>query len=213
MAENGLFGPPFWPQNPPSPCDCLCGSVLLHPFLGNEAHHFFSGGTNWGVLDGSQKVYVVKVDVCVCVFVSNGTHENGEDNSDSHKHQKFRKGVGGQRGLAPRNPSYVRDWGHFAAPVFLCPLRRRGIYFWRTFWPPLGDLFCPSACYRARNLKSVLDAGSKGLPRVFCTTKTLFCTGATLLCTSARGLWRPWPKRPFAPSPNHFGQSWVLGPL
>ena len=55
--------------------------------------------------------------------------------------------------------------------------------------------------------------GSKCLPRVFCTTKTLFCTGATLFRTSARGCWRPWSKRPFAPSPNHFGHFWGFGPL
>ena len=74
----------------------------------------------------------------------------------------------------------------------------------------------PGACYRGpkpqkcpkwlgEGAKGVLDLGSKGLPRVSCTTKTLFCTGATLFCTSARGHWRSGPKRPFAPSPNHFG--------
>ena len=73
----------------------------------------------------------------------------------------------------------------------------------------------PSACYRGpkpqkcpkwlgEGAKGVLDPRSKGLPRVFCTTKTLFCTGATLFRTSARGLWRPWPKGPFALFPNHF---------
>ena len=46
----------------------------------------------------------------------------------------------------------------------------------------------PSACYRGpkpqkrpkwllEGAKVVLDPGSKGLPRVFCTTKTLLCTG------------------------------------
>ena len=33
--------------------------------------------------------------------------------------QKFRKGVGGQRGLARRHPSYARDSGLFSAPFFL----------------------------------------------------------------------------------------------
>ena len=61
---------------------------------------------------------------------------------------------------------------------------------------------CPK--WLGEGAKGVLDPGSKGLPRVFCTTKTLFCTGATLFCTNARGLWRPCPKGPFAPSPNHF---------
>ena len=60
--------------------------------------------------------------------------------------------------------------------------------------------------------KGVLDRGCKGLSRVFCTTKTLFCTSATLLWTNARGLWRPWPKRPFAPSPNHFWELSIFRP-
>ena len=42
--------------------------------------------------------------------------------------------------------------------------------------------------------KGVLDPGSKGLQRVFCTTQTLFCTGATLF---------------FAPVQEDFG---TLGP-
>ena len=60
---------------------------------------------------------------------------------------------------------------------------------------------CPK--WLEEGAKGVLDPGSKGLPRVLCITKTLLCTGATLFCASARGLWRPWPKRPVAPSPNH----------
>ena len=50
----------------------------------------------------------------------------------------------------------------------------------------------------------LLGPGSKGLPRVFCTTQTLFCTGATPFRTSARGLLLAGSQRPFAPSPNHF---------
>ena len=41
-------------------------------------------------------------------------------------YQKFRKGVGGQRGLARGNPSFARDSGVFSVPFFLCPFRRRG---------------------------------------------------------------------------------------
>ena len=58
-----------------------------------------------------------------------------------NKHQKFRKGVGRQRGLARGNPSYTRDSGLFSVPFFLCPLTRRGTNFWRTFWALLGGLF------------------------------------------------------------------------
>ena len=60
--------------------------------------------------------------------------------------------------------------------------------------------------------KGVLDPGSKGLPKVFCTTQTLFCTGATLFCTSARRLWHPGSKTPFAPSPNHLWEISIFGP-
>ena len=55
--------------------------------------------------------------------------------------QKFRKGVGGQRGLARRNPSKTRDLGLFSVPFFLCPLRNMGTHFWRTFWALFGGLF------------------------------------------------------------------------
>ena len=55
--------------------------------------------------------------------------------------QKFRKGVGGQRGLARRNPSKARDLGLFCVPFFLCPLRRMGTHFWRAFWALFGGLF------------------------------------------------------------------------
>ena len=53
---------------------------------------------------------------------------------DSPLNQRFRKGVGGQRGLARGNPSCARDSGLFSVLFFLCPLRRRGTHFWRTFW-------------------------------------------------------------------------------
>ena len=55
--------------------------------------------------------------------------------------QKFRKGVGGQRGLARGNPSHARDSGLFSVPFFLCPLRRRRTHFWRTFLALFGVLF------------------------------------------------------------------------
>ena len=42
---------------------------------------------------------------------------------------------------------------------------------------------------RVQMVFSNLDtAGSKGLPRVFCTTQNLYCTGACPFRTSARGL-------------------------
>ena len=47
--------------------------------------------------------------------------------------QKFREGVGRQRGLARGNPSYATS-----SPCVLCPLRRRGTHFWRTFWALFG---------------------------------------------------------------------------
>ena len=58
---------------------------------------------------------------------------------------------------------------------------------------------------------TLLGLGSKGLPRVFCTTQTLFCTGASPFRTSARGLWLAGSKRPFAPSPNHLRELSLFG--
>ena len=40
--------------------------------------------------------------------------------------QKFRKGVGGQRGLGWGNPSYARYSGLSSVPFFVCPLREGG---------------------------------------------------------------------------------------
>ena len=61
MAENGPFRTPFLTQK--FPRKSLCGSLFLRSFPGNEAHKLFSGGPNWGVLGGGQKVYVEKVYV------------------------------------------------------------------------------------------------------------------------------------------------------
>ena len=58
---------------------------------------------------------------------------------------------------------------------------------------------------------TLLGPGSKGLPRLFCTTQTLFCTGATPFRTSARGLLLAGSKRSFAPSPNHFRELSLSG--
>ena len=79
------------------------------------------------------------------------------------KIQKFRKGVGGQKGLARRNPSYARDWGLFSAPFFLSPLRRRGTHFWRTFWVCFGGLLVAnpfSKPLKKRQKMTNLSAGS-----------------------------------------------------
>ena len=65
----------------------------------------------------------------------------GRPNHDYDHCRKFRKGVGGQRGLARRNPSKTRDLGLFSVPFFLCALRRMGTHFWRTFWALFGGLF------------------------------------------------------------------------
>ena len=49
--------------------------------------------------------------------------------------QRFRKGIGGQRGLAQGSPSYARDSSFFFnAPFFLSPRRRA---------PTLGNLLAP----------------------------------------------------------------------
>ena len=58
--------------------------------------------------------------------------------------QKFRQGVGRQRGLARRNPSKARDLGLFCVPSFLCPLRRMWTHFWRAFWALFGVCLSPN---------------------------------------------------------------------
>ena len=65
----------------------------------------------------------------------------------------------------------------------------------------------------AEGLLTLLGPGSKGLPRVFCTTQTPFCTGATPFRTNARGLLLAGSKRPFAPSPNHFRELSLFGKI
>ena len=84
-------------------------------------------------------------------------------------------------------------------------------------------LATPSACHRGpkprkcrkwlgEGPKGLSDPGSKGLPRVFCTTQTLFCTGATLFCTSARGLCSLGPKDLLHPLLTTFGTFEVSDP-
>ena len=59
--------------------------------------------------------------------------------------------------------------------------------------------------------KGLLDPGSKGLRKVFCTTQNCFCTGAKWGCTGARRFVLPWVQRPFAPSPKHFWEFSLFG--
>ena len=73
-------------------------------------------------------------------------------NSDHTSIQRFRKGVGGQRGLARGDPSYARGSDLFSALLFLCPLRRRGTQFWElvwaVFWALLGANPLPPTPFR-----------------------------------------------------------------
>ena len=59
--------------------------------------------------------------------------------------QKFRKGVGGQRGLAQGNSSHSTNSSHFSVLFFLCPLMRRRTLFWETFFLPyFGRCWSPT---------------------------------------------------------------------
>ena len=58
--------------------------------------------------------------------------------------QKFRKGVGGQRGLTRGNHSYARDSGLFSVPFFLCPLGEGGHNSGDLFWLFLGVRLSPT---------------------------------------------------------------------
>ena len=73
---------------------------------------------------------------------------------------RFRKGVGGQRGLARRNPSYARDGGLFLHPFSYASLRRRGTHFWTTFWLFLG--VCESPTPSCQPLFETSDKGKLG---------------------------------------------------
>ena len=54
--------------------------------------------------------------------------------------QRFRKGVGGQRGLAQGNPSHTIDSGLFTAPFSYAPLISRRTAFWGAFCAVLWAL-------------------------------------------------------------------------
>ena len=56
--------------------------------------------------------------------------------------QKFRKGVGGQRGLPRRNPSYAIKLRPLFCMLFLCLLRRRVTHYWGTFLAVFGAFVC-----------------------------------------------------------------------
>ena len=61
-------------------------------------------------------------------------------------------------------------------------------------------------------LLTLLGPGSKGLPRVLCTTQTLFCTGATPISHQCkRPLARGVQKTFFALSPNRFRELSLFG--
>ena len=66
------LGPLFGSQNPP---EKVYVGPFFRPFPGNEARNFFSGGRKWGVLGGSQKVYLEKF-VCFSVL-KNKHHSSG----------------------------------------------------------------------------------------------------------------------------------------
>ena len=87
--------------------------------------------------------------------------------------QKFRKGVGEQRGLARGNPSKARDSGLFSVPFFLYPLRRMGTHLWRTFWALFGGLFVanpfpPTPFRNLRLFRSSLKGMKFGMLRSSC---------------------------------------------
>ena len=82
-------------------------------------------------------------------------------------------------------------------------------FWWQSFGTIVGMLWTWEIAQQGKVSKSgygrvqkafltLLGPGSKGLPRLFCTTLTLFCTSATPFRTSARGLLLAGSKRPFA---------------
>ena len=90
--------------------------------------------------------------------------------------QRFRKGVGGQSGLARGDPSYARNSGLFSVPFFLCPLRRRETHFWRTFCSkPLTIAPLPPVVALNRSSKLQIAARYRGNQSIY-----LHCGGPLL---------------------------------
>ena len=78
------------------------------------------------------------------------------------KYQKFQKGVGGQRGLAPKNLDMPGVEASFLHPFFLCPLRRRGRHFWRTFLAVFGGLLVANSLPPSPFSKRLKEDRKKG---------------------------------------------------
>ena len=64
------------------------------------------------------------------------------------------KGLADSGGLARRSPSNPRHSALFAAPFFLCPLRRMGTHFWRTFGLFCGGLFVTNPLFPPTPLRN-----------------------------------------------------------
>ena len=64
-----------------------------------------------------------------------------------------------------------------------------------------------------RGCKRFLPRGTESLPKVTCAGANKVCARATPCCVSATSLLLPFPQRPFAPSPKHFGPDQLIWPL
>ena len=102
-------------------------------------------------VDDNSQQGAIKLPLCVRVSIAPGLLDAAHQKQPiftnvptfrEKLNQKFRKGVGGQRGLARGNPLKARDSGLFSVPFLLCPFRRRGTNFWRTFWALFGGFVC-----------------------------------------------------------------------
>ena len=55
--------------------------------------------------------------------------------------RSFEKGLADRGGWREEILHMPEIQAFFSVPFFLCPLRRRGTHFWRTFWALFGGLF------------------------------------------------------------------------
>ena len=131
-----LFDEPSEGHNPPSPRGSP-RKIASHRVLRGLCGGLFEGSAgslrgSAGFSEGSDPILVTLGNCWKKDTYTLTRHEcENKRPENDRSFQKFRKGVGEQRGLVRGDPSYAKDSDLFAVPFFLCnTLRRRGTQFW-----------------------------------------------------------------------------------